>query len=58
MKYFNLLILLFPFLSVFAQPNCEAYKYYGDTLKYDACKKAMEIKPVDVIEDVLKEALV
>ncbi|WP_121666525.1 tetratricopeptide repeat protein [Mesonia aquimarina] len=44
MKYFNLLIVLFPFSSVFAQPNCEAYKYYGDTLKYEACKKAMEIK--------------
>jgi tetratricopeptide (TPR) repeat protein len=43
MKYFHLLILLFPFLTVFAQPNCEAYKYYGDTLKYNACKKAMEI---------------
>jgi|TARA_B110000211_G_scaffold187688_1_gene213267 tetratricopeptide (TPR) repeat protein len=44
MKYFNLLILFIPFSSVFAQPNCEAYKYYGDTLKYEACKKAMEIK--------------
>lgn len=44
MKYFNLLILLFAFSSAFAQPNCEAYKYYGDTLKYEACKKAMEIK--------------
>lgn len=44
MKYFNLLILLFLFSSLFAQPNCEAYKYYGDTLKYKACKKAMEIK--------------
>jgi len=44
MKYFNLIILLFAFLSAFAQPNCEAYKYYGDTLKYEACKKAMEIK--------------
>lgn len=44
MKYFNLLILLIPFSSVFAQPNCEAYKYYGDTLKYEACNKAMEIK--------------
>ena len=29
---------------MFAQPNCEAYKYYGDTLKYEACKKAVEIK--------------
>jgi tetratricopeptide (TPR) repeat protein len=44
MKYFNLLMLLFAFSSSFAQPNCEAYKYYGDTLKYEACKKAMEIK--------------
>ena len=45
MKYFNLLILLIPFSSMVAQPNCEAYKHYGDTLKYEACKKAMEIKP-------------
>jgi tetratricopeptide (TPR) repeat protein len=44
MKYFNFIILVFTFSSVFAQPNCEAYKYYGDTLKYEACKKAMEIK--------------
>ncbi|WP_019039399.1 tetratricopeptide repeat protein [Psychroflexus tropicus] len=44
MKYFNLLMLLFAFSSSLAQPNCEAYKYYGDTLKYEACKKAMEIK--------------
>ncbi|MBC6400262.1 MAG: hypothetical protein GDA37_04470 [Ekhidna sp.] len=44
MKHFSLLILLLLFLSVFAQPNCEAYKYYGDTLKYEACKKAMKIK--------------
>ncbi|MBQ4912833.1 tetratricopeptide repeat protein [Maribacter sp. MMG018] len=43
MKYLNFLILLFAFSNVFAQPNCEAYKYYGDTLKYEACKKAMEI---------------
>lgn len=44
MKCFNLLILLFSFSRVFAQPNCEAYKYYGDTLKYKACNKAMEIR--------------
>ena len=44
MKYFYFLILLFPFSSMIAQPNCEAYKYYGDTLKYEACKKAMGIK--------------
>jgi tetratricopeptide (TPR) repeat protein len=44
MKYFNLLILLFSLSSAFAQPNCEAYKYYGDTLKYLACKKVLETK--------------
>ena len=44
MKYFYFLIVLFQFSIVLAQPNCEAYKYYGDTLKYEACKKAMEIK--------------
>lgn len=44
MKNFNLLIFLFSFSSVFSQPNCEAYKYYGDTLKYEACKKAEQIE--------------
>ena len=44
MKNFNLLVLLFSFSSVFAQPNCEAYKYFGDTLKYKACKKAEQIR--------------
>jgi len=44
MKYFYFLILLFHFSSLLAQPNCEAYKYLGDTLKYEACKKAMEIR--------------
>lgn len=44
MKNFTFLILFLSACSAFAQPNCEAYKYYGDTLKYEACKKAMEIK--------------
>ena len=44
MKNFNLLVFLFIVSSVSAQPNCETYKYYGETLKYEACKKAMEIK--------------
>ncbi|MEN2281148.1 hypothetical protein AAGF08_03350 [Algoriphagus sp. SE2] len=44
MRYFNFLIVLFSFSSTFAQRNCEAYKYNRDTLKYEACKKAMEIK--------------
>ena len=39
-----ILLLLLSFSGGFAQPNCEAYKYLGDTLKYEACKKAMEIK--------------
>ena len=42
MNYYTLFILFLSFSSVLAQPNCEAYKYYGDTLKYEACKKAME----------------
>ena len=29
--------------TVNAQVNCEAYKYYGDSLKYKACIKAKEI---------------
>lgn len=44
MKSFSFLIWLLPISLVFSQPNCEAYKYYGDTLKYKACKKAMGIK--------------
>ncbi len=44
MKNLNLILFLISLSSLCAQPNCEAYKYYGDTLKYDACKKAMEIK--------------
>ncbi len=44
MKNFCLILLLLSFSFVFAQPNCEAYKHYGDTLKYEACKKAMQIK--------------
>jgi len=43
MKILNLILVLFSFSSVLALPNCEAFKYYGDTLKYEACKKAMEI---------------
>jgi len=44
MKNLSLLLVLFSVSYVFAQPNCDAYKYYGDTLKYEACKKAMEKK--------------
>ena len=33
--------LIFCFsLPLLGQPNCEAYKYYGDDLKYKACKAA------------------
>ncbi|MFD2517592.1 tetratricopeptide repeat protein [Salinimicrobium flavum] len=44
MKKLYLFLLLIPFYSTYAQPNCEAYKYLGDMVKYEACKKAMEIK--------------
>lgn len=44
MKKLYLLLLLIPFSGTYAQPNCEAYKYLGDMVKYEACKKAMEIK--------------
>lgn len=40
MRNFYILLFLFSFTCISAQPNCEAYKYYGDTLKYKACKKA------------------
>ena len=39
MKYL-LLITLFLWYSISLAQNCEAYKYYGDTLKYEACKVA------------------
>jgi len=41
MKYL-FVICLFYSSTIIAQPNCEAYKYYGDTVKYQACKKAEE----------------
>ena len=44
MKYLILLLLQFSFLSVFTQPNCNAFKFYGEALKHKACNKAMEIK--------------
>lgn len=44
MKHLYFLLLLIPFSVTYAQPNCEAYKYLGDMVKYEACKKAMEIK--------------
>lgn len=44
MKKLYFLLFLIPFSGIYAQPNCEAYKYLGDTVKYEACKKAMEIK--------------
>jgi tetratricopeptide (TPR) repeat protein len=36
-KSLTLLALLYT-CTISAQPNCEAYKYYGDELKYKACK--------------------
>ena len=44
MKKLFFLLLLIPFSGTYAQPNCEAFKYLGDMVKYEACKKAMEIK--------------
>lgn len=42
-KHYLLLLILTISTILIAQPNCEAYKYYGDTLKCAACKKSMEI---------------
>lgn len=39
MKYF-ILIILFLRYSISLAQNCESYKHYGDTLKYEACKVA------------------
>ena len=44
MKKLYFLLLLIPFSGISAEPNCEAYKYMGDMVKYEACKKAMEKK--------------
>ena len=38
MKLIFLLVLVLFYFGAFSQPNCEAYKYKGDTLKYKACK--------------------
>jgi tetratricopeptide (TPR) repeat protein len=35
---------MFSISSAFAQPNCLAYKYNGDFLKYEACLKSKETK--------------
>jgi tetratricopeptide (TPR) repeat protein len=42
----NVLFVIFICIGFrgFAQPNCEAYKYYGEELKYKACKQAMKIR--------------
>jgi len=37
-------IIVYSFSNVYAQPNCEAYLYYKDTLKYKACKKTEQIE--------------
>lgn len=37
MRYYGLLCVLWPFWG-FAQPNCNAFLYEGDTLQYRACK--------------------
>jgi len=38
MKYSFLLIIAILFNSVYAQLNCDAFKYNGDTLQYEACR--------------------
>lgn len=40
MRCFILLLFLGSTAFLSAQPNCEAYKYFGDELKYKACKAA------------------
>lgn len=44
MKIFVFIAFIFLSYSLNAQPNCEAYKYYGDELKYQACKTAEKRK--------------
>ncbi|WP_313387077.1 hypothetical protein [Chishuiella sp.] len=38
MKKFLNLFFIFTFIQGIAQPNCNAYKYLGDSLQYNACK--------------------
>ncbi|MDO5617130.1 MAG: hypothetical protein Q4G16_13110 [Cruoricaptor ignavus] len=38
MKQFLIFFSLFFLFKINAQVNCEAFKYYGDTLQYKACK--------------------
>ncbi|MTI20376.1 tetratricopeptide repeat protein [Fulvivirga sp. RKSG066] len=40
---FLLPLLLSLAISAKSQPNCNAFLYMGDTVKFDACEKAMEI---------------
>ena len=39
MKFTIIIIEILWCTYMIAQPNCEAFKYYGDSLKYRACKK-------------------
>jgi tetratricopeptide (TPR) repeat protein len=39
-KFYFALICCLAFSSLIAQPNCNAFLYYGDTLKYEACLEA------------------
>lgn len=38
MKYTILILTALLFSKLNAQPNCKAFKYYGDTLQYKACE--------------------
>lgn len=42
MKKYLFLVLIISFSKLMAQPNCEAYRYFGDELKYKACMAAQK----------------
>ena len=45
MKILYYLLFALPFSNIYAQPNCEALRYYyKDTLKYEACIKAEQVE--------------
>lgn len=44
MRALSFILTLFSTAALWAQPNCEAYKLYGDTLKYEACHKTKEVR--------------
>lgn len=52
MKIFLNLLIIFTLVQLKAQPNCNTYKYLGDTLQYKACKV---VEKVNVYHQFIRE---